>query len=68
MNDNIFVGIDTSCYTTSFAVSDSGGNIIFNYRKILEVAKGNCGLRQSDAVFAHIKNFSRFFEKRTKLG
>ena len=51
-----FVGIDTSNYTTSFGVVDENGNAIANIKKLLSVNAGECGLRQSDAVFAHIKN------------
>lgn len=51
-----FVGIDTSNYTTSAALADMEGNIIANIRKLLPVEDGARGLRQSDAVFAHVKN------------
>lgn len=52
----LFVGIDTSNYTTSAAISDCDGRVIANIKKILPVKLGERGLRQSDAVFAHIKN------------
>ncbi|MBO7250503.1 MAG: peptidase M22 [Clostridia bacterium] len=51
-----FVGIDTSNYTTSVALSDREGRVIANLKRPLPVKAGECGLRQSDAVFAHIKN------------
>lgn len=51
-----FVGIDTSNYTTSVGIVDADGKIVANIKKLLPVAAGECGLRQSDAVFAHIKN------------
>ncbi len=51
-----FVGIDTSNYTTSVGIVDADGNVLANCKKLLPVADGACGLRQSDAVFAHIKN------------
>ena len=48
------IGIDTSNYTTSIAYFDGvGGN---NCSKLLPVKQGELGLRQSDAVFAHIKS------------
>ena len=53
---NCFVGIDTSNYTTSVAVADIEGQIIANLKRPLPVKSGECGLRQSDAVFAHVKN------------
>ncbi len=52
-----FLGIDTSNYTTSIALCDGDGRMIANIRKLLDVKEGERGLRQSDAVFAHIKNF-----------
>ena len=58
-----FVGIDTSNYTTSLGIVDADGNILANIKKPLPVASGECGLRQSDAVFAHIKNFPKVFEE-----
>ena len=33
MPKKAFIGIDTSNYTTSFAISDYDGNIIKNYRE-----------------------------------
>ena len=58
MADNkAFLGIDTSCYTTSVAAVDVTGNIIASQRIALEVKKGSRGLRQSEGVFAHVRNF-----------
>lgn len=51
-----FVGIDTSNYTTSCAACDENGKVIANIRIPLPVAAGERGLRQSDAVFAHVRN------------
>ena len=48
------VGIDTSNYTTSIAWFD--GTAGMNCSKLLPVKQGELGLRQSDAVFAHIKS------------
>ncbi len=52
----LFCGIDTSNYTTSAALCDESGRIIANIKIPLPVKNGERGLRQSDAVFAHIKN------------
>jgi len=47
------IGFDTSNYTTSVAWFDgSNGD---NCSRLLPVRQGELGLRQSDAVFAHIK-------------
>ena len=52
------LGIDTSNYTTSAAVCRvEDMEIVANNKRLLEVKNGECGLRQSDAVFQHIKNF-----------
>ena len=51
-----FVGIDTSNYTTSAAICSREGEILANLKAPLPVKSGECGLRQSDAVFAHVKN------------
>lgn len=51
----LFLGVDTSCYTTSVCcVSEEG--IVFERRTMLSVPLGERGLRQSDAVFQHVKN------------
>lgn len=51
-----YVGFDTSNYTTSAAVCTAEGQVIANIKSPLPVEAGACGLRQSDAVFAHLKN------------
>ena len=57
MNDKkIILGIDTSNYTTSVALMYDDGELIANIKKPLPVGEGERGLRQSEAVFAHIKN------------
>ena len=52
----VYLGIDTSNYTTSAAFCDADGRVIANLKVPLPVREGACGLRQSDAVFAHTKN------------
>ena len=54
--ERCFVGIDTSNYTTSCAVCTESGEIVANLKEPLPVRAGECGLRQSDAVFAHVRN------------
>lgn len=53
--NDMFLGFDTSCYTTSAACVCVNG-ILADSRKLLEVARGQAGLRQSEAVFAHTRN------------
>jgi len=50
----IVIGFDTSNYTTSIAYFDGTDGV--NCSQLLPVKMGELGLRQSDAVFAHIKS------------
>ena len=52
----LFLGIDTSNYTTSIALCDFDGRVVLNLKNLLAVSEGERGLRQSDALFAHTKN------------
>lgn len=63
MNKKVIIGIDTSNYTTSCAVCSLDGTILENYKELLPVKVGENGLRQSDAVFAHVKNFQIISKK-----
>ncbi len=57
---SVFLGLDTSAYTTSLALMVEGE---MNKReKMLEVKKGEKGLRQSEAVFQHQNNLPFLFE------
>lgn len=58
----MFLGIDTSNYTTSAALYDLSVNEIIQRKKLLPVKEGELGLRQSDAVFAHVKQLGEIFE------
>lgn len=62
----IFLGIDTSCYTTSAAcvcVNGNSAEIVCDERTLLKVAAGERGLRQSDAVFQHVRNLAEILPK-----
>ncbi len=63
MKNELYLGIDTSNYTTSAALVDGEGNILCNAGKLLPVREGERGLRQSDAVFAHVKNLPGITEQ-----
>ena len=64
------IGIDTSNYTTSIAYFDGTDGV--NCSKLLPVKQGELGLRQSDAVFAHIKSLpelsGRLFSHIEEMG
>ena len=51
---NAFLGLDTSNYTTSAAVyrADGTGR---NASRLLDVPEGGLGLRQSDALYQHVR-------------
>ncbi len=53
---DLVLGIDTSNYTTSLAISDINGAIAADIRKLLTVKQGERGLRQSHALFQHMEN------------
>ena len=48
------LGIDTSNYTTSAAAFDGENGV--NDGRLLDVRNGALGLRQSDALFQHVKH------------
>ncbi len=59
-----YIGIDTSNYTTSCALFEaSEARFYSNVKQLLIVEEGQRGLRQSDAVFAHIKNLPKVTEE-----
>ena len=54
-----YLGIDTSCYTTSIACVEADAEkqgIVLDERTVLSVPLGGRGLRQSDALFQHNRN------------
>ena len=53
------LGFDTSNYTTSVALFD--GTDGRNVSRLLDVKPGELGLRQSDALFAHVKRLPELF-------
>ncbi len=55
-NKDLVLGIDTSNYTTSLAMTDINGEIAADIRKLLTVKQGERGLRQSHALFQHMEN------------
>lgn len=56
------LGIDTSNYTTSVAVTDRDENVICDNRKMLLVKPGERGLRQQEALFQHVDNLPGLLE------
>ena len=60
---NIIIGLDTSCYTTSCAAVTTDGNVLASCRKLLPVRQGERGLRQSEAVFTHVRQLPALMEE-----
>ena len=58
----MIIGIDTSCYTTSIAVTRNE-ELIYQRRLLLKVKPGTCGLRQSEAVFQHVRNLPLLWDE-----
>lgn len=63
----MFLGIDTSCYTTSIAIVDKSEGLIFKNRQLLPVPGGDRGLPQSEALFNHLKGLPQLLENTGQL-
>ena len=60
------LGLDTSNYTTSLAVFDGREGI--NVGKLLAVRPGELGLRQSEALFQHIRQLPQLMRELEQSG
>ena len=63
---SLFLGIDTSNYTTSTALFDSESGELVQQKRLLPVKEGQLGLRQSDAVFHHTAQLHELFSELVK--
>lgn len=59
---SVYLGVDTSNYTTSVALVNDG-EVTENLKLSLPVPPGGRGLRQSDALFWHTKQLPGLFER-----
>ncbi|MDR0947655.1 MAG: peptidase M22 [Ruminococcus sp.] len=59
----IYLGFDTSNYTTSAAIFDSVDFSVKQVKKLLPVKSGELGMRQSDAVFFHTQQLPEITEE-----
>lgn len=57
----MYIGFDTSNYTTSVAAFD--GVHMYQQKQLLTVKSGERGLRQSDAVFQHTANMPKLIDR-----
>ena len=58
----VVIGLDTSCYTTSAAAVTTDDRVLASCRRLLPVAAGERGLRQSEAVFMHVRQLPEQLE------
>lgn len=64
-NKPLYLGIDTNIYTTSIALILDNGRVI-SLKNTLPVKKGQRNLKQSEALFKHLKNLPEMFEYISK--
>ncbi len=60
---SLFLGLDTSNYTTSCALIDTDSMEVRSVKRLLPVKEGEKGLRQSDAVFHHTRQLPELMEQ-----
>ncbi|MCR5690170.1 MAG: peptidase M22 [Clostridiales bacterium] len=60
---SLYLGIDTSNYTTSLAAYDSDRNEMISLRRMLPVKEGERGVRQNEAVFLHTQALPDLFSE-----
>ena len=60
---SVYLGIDTSNYTTSVCLYLAEDGSVISKRKLLPVRDGELGLRQSDAVFHHVQQLPDLFSQ-----
>jgi len=65
-NSDLFLGLDTSNYTTSVAIVNNNDEILENNKIQLLVKKGENGLRQSSALYQHWENLPKLLEPLLK--
>lgn len=58
-----YLGIDTSCYTTSVAILSETGDLVAAKRRILQVKTGGRGLAQSEMLYQHTRNLPVLMEE-----
>ena len=66
MTEEVYLGIDTSCYTTSLFFMDREGHAAAETRRILKVKPGGCGLQQSEMLYQHTRNRPELMEEAAR--
>lgn len=60
---SLYLGLDTSAYTTSAALINADGDLVADERMVLRVEFGKVGLRQAEAHFQHTRNLPVLLER-----
>ncbi len=63
-----YLGIDTSCYTTSVALLSEAGELLAAERSLLKVKPGGRGLAQSEMLYQHTRNLPVLLERALTAG
>ncbi len=63
---DLYLGIDTSNYKTSVAVTDVNNQTVFERSEYLDVPQGSRGLRQSEAFFRHSSRLPEYIEEMSR--
>ena len=66
MTEEVYLGIDTSCYTTSLFFMDREGQAAAEARRILKVKPRGCGLQQSEMLYQHTRNLPELMEEAAR--
>ena len=66
MTEEVYLGIDTSCYTTSLFFMDREGHAAAETKRILKVKPGGCGLQQSEMLYQHTRNLPELMEEAAR--
>lgn len=66
MKNGLFLGLDTSCYTSSAVLVNEAGQIVGQAKRLLTVKSGRRGLSQSEMVFQHVRNLPEVFAEAQK--
>lgn len=65
---SVILGLDTSNYTTSAAVFSPESNTLCHSKQLLPVKEGELGLRQSDALFHHVRQVASVLSQAVEEG
>ncbi|AMA72518.1 N6-L-threonylcarbamoyladenine synthase [Aneurinibacillus thermoaerophilus] len=65
---DVVLGVDTSNYRTSLCLVDMQGRIVAEQKELLSVEAGERGLKQSEALFQHVKRLPELARRMNTEG